>query len=203
MYASFIASPYDSTQAGAECLSGNGSGTPPDCSDQSPSFAETPASTSRHHSPPSAPPSAPKKRKRQESSGLDRVANELTQFGEKMDLMSRMEDADNRERERERERERAAIDLGHLFRPFALEVFVCWGAESVNTLKEAASLAPAALDMSYSNFANYWRRQLAVCLQKGNADMIHNKVAAIIGQTPIDPNSINSIEARHYSIDFT
>ena len=33
--------------------------------------------------------------------------------------------------------------------------------------------------------------------------MIHNKVAAIIGQTPIDPNSINNIEARHYSIDFT
>ena len=43
----------------------------------------------------------------------------------------------------------ATIDLGHLFRLFALEVFGCWGAESVNTLKEAASLAPAALDMSY------------------------------------------------------
>ena len=97
----------------------------------------------------------------------------------------------------------AAIDLGHLFRPFALEVFGCWGAESVNTLKEAASLAPAALDMSYGDFANYWRRRLAVCLQKGNTDMIHNKIAAIIGQTPIDPNSINNIEARQYSIDFT
>ena len=33
--------------------------------------------------------------------------------------------------------------------------------------------------------------------------MIDNKIAAIIGQTPIDPNSIINIEARHYSIDFT
>ncbi len=45
----------------------------------------------------------PKKRKRQESSGLDRVVNELTQFGEKIvDLMSRMEDADREREERER-----------------------------------------------------------------------------------------------------
>ena len=49
-------------------------------------------------------------------------------------------------------------------------MFGCWGAESVKTLKEAASLAPAALDMSYGDFSNYWRRRLAVCLQKGNAD---------------------------------
>ena len=76
-------------------------------------------------------------------------------------------------------------------------MFSYWGAESINTLKEAASLAPAAQGMSYGDFANYWRRQLAVCLQKGNANMIHNKVAAIIAQTPVDPNSINNIEARH------
>ena len=43
----------------------------------------------------------PKKRKRQESSGLDRVVNELTQFGGKIiDLMSRMEDADREREER-------------------------------------------------------------------------------------------------------
>ena len=82
-------------------------------------------------------------------------------------------------------------------------MFGCWGAESANTLKEAASLAPAAMDVSYGDFANYWLCRLAVCLQKGNADMIQNKIAAIIGQTPIDPNSINNIETRHYSIDFT
>ena len=111
--------------------------------------------------------------------------------------------ASSKERSKNSKYLSAAIDLGHLFRPFALEVYGCWGAESVNTLKEAASLAPAALAMSYGDFANYWRRRLAVCLQKGNADMIHNKIAAIIGQTPIDPNSINNIEGRHYSIDFT
>ena len=79
----------------------------------------------------------------------------------------------------------------------------CWGAESANTLKEAVILAPAAMDMSYNDFANYWHRRLAVCLQKGNADMIHNKIAAIIGPTPIDSNSINNIKTRHYSFDFT
>ena len=79
----------------------------------------------------------------------------------------------------------------------------CWGAESANTLKEAASLASAAMDMSHGDFASYWHRRLAVCLQKGNADMIHNNIAAIIEPTPIDPNSINNIETRHYSIDFT
>ena len=97
----------------------------------------------------------------------------------------------------------AAIDLGHLFRPFALEVFGCMGAESVCTLKEGANLAPEALDMSCGSFANYWRRRLVVCLQKENAGMIHYKIAAIIGQTTVDPNLRNNIEARHCSIDFT
>ena len=39
--------------------------------------------------------------------------------------------------------------------------------------------------LSCGDFSNYWRRRLALCLQRGNADMIQDKVAAIIGQTPL------------------
>ena len=96
-----------------------------------------------------------------------------------------------------------ATNLGHLFRPFALEVFGCWGEQGVNSLKEVAKLAPSALDISSGDFTSYWRHRLAVCLQKENANIIHDKVAAIVGRSPLDPNSISSIEARHCSIDFT
>ena len=111
--------------------------------------------------------------------------------------------ASSKERSKNSKYLSAAIDLGHLFRPFALKVFGCWSAESVSTLKKAASLASTELDMSYGDFANYLWRRLAVCLRKENADMIHNKIPAIIGQTPVDTNSINNIEVRHCSIDFT
>ena len=82
-----------------------------------------------------------------------------------------------------------ASNLGHLFRPIAIEVYRRWGEGAEETLKEPSLLAPSVSNVSSSHFKRDWSIRLAVCLQKENAQMIHNKILSIVGKTSIWPGN--------------
>ena len=95
-------------------------------------------------------------------------------------------------------------DLGYLFRPFSLKVFVRLGVSARVTLKQVSRLAAPLAGFSPEEFLNEWRRRLSVCLQKGNARILFNKVDTIIGrQQPSRPNTCNTVIVCHFGVDFT
>ena len=91
-----------------------------------------------------------------------------------------------------------ASNLGHLFRPIAIEVYGRWGKGAEETLKEASLLAPSVSNVSSSYFKRDWSIRLAVCLQKENAEMIHNKILSIVGKTSIGQKTVNVPAVRFF-----
>eukprot|EP00118_Oscarella_pearsei_P007709 m.38457 g.38457 ORF g.38457 m.38457 type:complete len:166 (+) comp32586_c0_seq2:216-713(+) len=71
------------------------------------------------------------------------------------------------------------LDLGHLFRPMAFEVFGYWGEGTRATVAQASRRASSILKINPSQFASQWKNGIAVSLQKENANIILNKIAAI------------------------
>ena len=70
------------------------------------------------------------------------------------------------------------------------------GERAEATLKEASLLAPSASNVSSSHFKRNWSIRLAVCLQKENAEMIHNKILSIVGKTSIGRETVNISAGR-------
>ena len=70
------------------------------------------------------------------------------------------------------------------------------GAEE--TLKEASLLAPSLSNVSSSHFKRDWSIRLAVCLQKENAQMIHNKILSIVGKTSIGQETVSLPAGRFF-----
>ena len=87
---------------------------------------------------------------------------------------------------------------GHLFRPIAIEVFGQWGEGAEETLKEVSLLAPSVLGVPYGQFKRDWAIQLAVCLQKENAEMINNKILSIVGRKTIEQKTVNVPTLRFF-----
>ena len=73
-----------------------------------------------------------------------------------------------------------STDLGYLSRAFSLEVFGHLGESARETLKQVSRLAAPLAGYSPEEFLNKWRHRLSVCLQKGNARILSNKVNTII-----------------------
>ena len=91
-----------------------------------------------------------------------------------------------------------ALSLGHLFRPIAIEVFGRWGEGAEETLKEVSLLAPSVLGVPYGQFKRDWAIQLAVCLQKENAEMINNKILSIVGRKTTEHKTVNVPTLRFF-----
>ena len=70
------------------------------------------------------------------------------------------------------------------------------GAEE--TLKEALLLAPSVSNVSSSLYKRDWSIRLAVCLQKENAEMIHNKILSIVGKTSIGQETVSLPAGRFF-----
>ena len=70
------------------------------------------------------------------------------------------------------------------------------GAEE--TLKEASLLAPSVLNVSLSHFKRDWSIRLAVCLQKENAQMIHNKILSIVSETSVGQETVSLPAERFF-----
>ena len=70
------------------------------------------------------------------------------------------------------------------------------GAEE--TLKEASLLAPSVLNVSSSHFKRDCSIRLAVCLQKENAQMIHNKILSIVGKMSIGQETVSLPAGRFF-----
>ena len=95
-------------------------------------------------------------------------------------------------------------DLDYLFRPFSLEVFGRLGESARETLKQVSRLAAPLAGYSPEELLNEWRHRLSVCLQKGNARILSNKVNTIIGrQQSSRPNTCNTVAVRHFGVDYT
>ena len=70
------------------------------------------------------------------------------------------------------------------------------GAEE--TLKEASLLPPSVSNVSSSHFKRDWSIRLAVCLQKENAEMIHNKILSIVCKTSSGQETVNIPAGRFF-----
>ena len=75
-----------------------------------------------------------------------------------------------------------AEDLGHLFRPIAIEVFGRWGQDAESTLSEASRMAHMCSQINSAQFKNLWHRRISTSLQKENVRIIENKVNTIISK---------------------
>ena len=98
-----------------------------------------------------------------------------------------------------------AEDLGHLFRPIAIEVFGRWGQDAESTLSEASRMAHMCLQINSAQFKNLWHRCISTSRQKENVRIIENKVNTIISKKQKEPNAISRLgfSSRCFGLDFS
>ena len=98
-----------------------------------------------------------------------------------------------------------AGDLGHLFRPIAMEGFGRWGQDAESTLSEASHMAHMCLQINSAQFKNLWHRRISTSLQKEIVRIIENKVNTIISKKQKEPNAISRLGfiSRCFSLDFS
>ena len=88
-----------------------------------------------------------------------------------------------------------ASSLGYLFDPLVMEVYGRWSHRS-DFLSQAAVRPSIDFINDRAAFVNYWSKRLSVSLQRGNANIILNKIRAIL------PSSTDRLSSYPANTDF-
>ena len=78
-----------------------------------------------------------------------------------------------------------ANKLGYLFEPLVMEVFGRWSPIALRILRQVAERPSIDFFNDKNSFLAYWRRHMAVCLQRENARIILRKVKCIVPHSPV------------------
>lgn len=85
----------------------------------------------------------------------------------------------------------------------SLKVLFFGGGKNFDEEREGKS--PSSLivmDLSEGNFKSQWRRGLALCFQKPNANVISNKLSAIVRSHDPDPKAVGVTVTRYFGVDY-
>ena len=76
-----------------------------------------------------------------------------------------------------------ALDAGMTMRPLAIESFGKWGGDFTIMFNHFISLGAGMSHIPQAVLANYWRRRISVCLQRGVANAINTRTNRLTAQT--------------------
>jgi hypothetical protein len=95
---------------------------------------------------------------------------------------------------KDRRYKNAAAAAGMSLHGLAIEVYGAWGGDFTKMFNHFISLGSVVTQIPKAILANYWRRRISVCLQRGVANAINTRTNRLIART-LDTGSSNQGES--------
>jgi hypothetical protein len=87
------------------------------------------------------------------------------------------------ERIKERRYKDAAFAAGMSLHGLAIEVYGAWGGDFTKMFNHFISLGSVVTNIPRAILANYWRRRISMCLQRGIANAINTRTNRLTART--------------------